>query len=915
MGEKIHLTIDGREIEAEKGENLLKVAKQNGFEIPSLCWMEHMLPTGSCRMCLVKIDGQRGLKTSCTTEVSEGMNVTAFDKEIEGIRRTNLEFILSDHNYDCSICQKSGECDLQDIAYKYQLGSEEIAKLNYLPVKPDLEPDFSSPVLNFQPDKCIKCGRCVAACTQIQGKGVLSFVERGFYMYPSPDYTSWDESTCDGCGECVQSCPTGALVEKPLVSMIRAMDIDRKVKTTCTYCGVGCQVEMWVKNEKVVRIRGVHAKPNNGRLCVKGRFGYEFINNKDRLTTPLIRKNGDLVEAGWDEALDLIAEKMTGIRDTHGSDALAGLASARCTNEDNYIFQKFFRASMGTNNIDHCARLCHAPTVAGLGKAFGSGAMTNPVEEFADADCILITGTNATETHPVTGTYIRNAAAKGAKIIVFDPRKIDIVKDSYLWMRQKSGTDVAWINGMINIIITEGYANDKFIKERTEGFEELKKAVSSYTPEKVEEITGIKAADLREAARVYATSEKSSIVYAMGITQHVTGTDNVLSLANLAMVTGQIGRASTGVNPLRGQNNVQGACDFGGLPNVYSGYQKVSNPSVKEKFQKAWDVENLSDKDGLTIVEIMNEASKGNIKGLYVMGENPMLSDPNLNHVEEALNKLDFLVVQDIFLTETTKYADVVLPAASAAEKEGTFTNSDRAVLRVRPALASPGESRGDWEILCDLSTRTGYAMDYKDSNAVMEEIAELTPIYGGISYKRLENEHLAWPCPTPEHKGTTFLHAEKFSRGLGLFTPVDFIPPAEAPDKEYPFILTTGRMLYHYHTATMTRRSAPLREFAPEGYLEICKEDLKDLGAADGDVLQISSRRGVITARAKMSDRVAKGVIFIPFHFSESPVNRLTNDVLDPQSKIPELKVAACKVETIKTPKKAPKETIANES
>jgi len=591
---------------------------------------------------------------------------------------------------------------------------------------------------------------------------------------------------------------------------------------------------------------------------------------------------------------------MTGIKETYGSDALAGLASARCTNEDNYVFQKFFRASLGTNNVDHCARLCHAPTVAGLGKAFGSGAMTNPIEEFADADCILITGTNATETHPVTGTYIRNAAAKGAKILVFDPRRIDIVQDSYLWMRQKSGTDVAWINGLINVIITEGYANEEFIKERTEGYDELKKAVSSYTPEKVEEISGIKADDLREAARVYATSEKSSIVYAMGITQHVTGTDNVLSLANLAMVTGQIGRASTGVNPLRGQNNVQGACDFGGLPNVYSGYQKVVDPAVREKFQKAWGVDKLSNENGLTIVEMMNEAADGKIKGLYVMGENPMLSDPNINHVKEALEKLDFLVVQDIFLTETTEFADVVLPAASAAEKEGTFTNSDRAVLRVRPALPAPGNSRGDWEIICDLSTRTGYPMSYTDSNAVMDEIAEVTPSYGGINYDRLENEHLSWPCPAPEHKGTTFLHADKFSRGLGLFSPVDFIPPAEQPDKEFPFILTTGRMLFHYHTATMTRRSAPLMEFAPEGYLEICKEDLKDLGASDGDKLQISSRRGVITAKAKMSDRVAKGVIFIPFHFSESPVNVLTNDALDPFSKIPELKVAACRVETV---------------
>ncbi len=896
--EIIHLTIDGRKIEAEKGQNLLKVALDNGFDIPHLCWMEKVSPSAACRMCIVKIEGERGLKTSCTTEVTDGMVVTAFDSEIEAARKTTLELILSDHYYDCSICHQNGECELQNVAYKYRMGSTKIASLNYLPEGPGHKNDTSSPVLNFNPLKCIKCERCIKACSEIQGKGVLSFVSRGFYMIPSTELTLWADSSCDGCGECVQACPTAALVEKPLVEMVRTIDVDKKVRSTCAYCGVGCQIEAWVKDDKVVRVRGVDAKPNNGRLCVKGRFGYEFINSSDRLTKPLIKKNGEFVEASWDEALDLVASKFSSVKEKYGSDAIAGLASARCTNEDNYVFQKFMRAVIGTNNVDHCARLCHAPTVAGLVTAFGSGAMTNPVEQLADADCILITGTNVTETHPVTGTYIKNAAAKGAKILVFDPRKIDIVKHSHLWMRQNSGTDVAWINGMINVIISEGLEDKEFIKNRTEGFEELKKAVAPYTPEKVEEITGIPADQLREAARIYATSEKSSIVYAMGITQHVTGTDNVLSLANLAMVAGQIGRPSTGVNPLRGQNNVQGACDLGGLPNVFSGYQKVTDPAVREKFQKAWNVEELPGEVGLTVVEMMDKAEKGSIKAMYIMGENPMMSDPNIKHVGEALEALDFLVVQDIFMTETTKYADVILPAASFAEKNGTFTNSDRSVLRVRRMVSLPGEAREDWDIVCGIASRMGYEMQYSDGKDVMEEIAEVTPIYGGITYERLETETLLWPCPTKEHKGTEYLHSKKFSRGLGHFTPVDFIPPAEQPDDEYPFILSTGRMLFHYHTATMTRRSAPLNKFAEKGYVEISSEDLKKLGLEDGARLKITTRRGEISVLAKESERVAPGVVFVPFHFSESPANMLTNDVLDPVSKIPELKVAACRVE-----------------
>jgi formate dehydrogenase alpha subunit len=658
-------------------------------------------------------------------------------------------------------------------------------------------------------------------------------------------------------------------------------------------------MDLWIRNNSIVRVRGAGPEvlPNKGRLCVKGRFGYEFLNSPDRLKTPLIKEDGVFRDASWDEALDLCARRLGDIRDQSGSRALAGLASARCTNEDNYIFQKFMRTALRTNSVDHCARLCHAPTVAGLVKAFGSGAMTNPIGDLAGADCILITGSNVSETHPVTATYIRNARDRGAKIIVIDPRKIDLIHGSYLWLRQKSGTDVAWINGLIHIILEEGLADRDFIESRTENFSALEEAVKSFTPQRVEEITGIPADKLRLAARAYGGAEKSAIVFAMGITQHITGTDNVLSLANLAMVCGQVGRPSTGVNPLRGQNNVQGACDLGGLPDVFPGYLSVTDPAVIQKFSRAWGVDHLSDESGLTVMEMMNAASEGRVKGMIIMGENPMLSDPDLTHVESSLRNLDFLVVQDIFMTETTALADVVLPAAASAEKDGTFTNTGRRVLRVRKAVDPPGEVKQDWQILCALSSRMGVPMNYSDASRIMDEIASVTPIYGGITYGRLEKEDLQWPCSSTDHPGTPYLHKETFSRGKGVFHPVDFIPPAEQPDREYPFILSTGRMLYHYHTATMTRRSEALNAFAPSAYGEINGEDLAALGGGNGDLLRVTTRRGEIKIPALVSDRVPPGVIFIPFHFYESPANRLTNDALDPVSKIPELKVAACRI------------------
>jgi len=901
VANKIAIKIDERRIEAEKGANLLQVARDNGLDIPGLCYHERLSVTGACRLCVVKIDGRPGMIPACTVAVTDGMQVTAFDEELESTRRMLIDLLLAEHNCDCLTCESAGACELQDLAYRYGLDTR--SRLFSPRVRELPERDTSSPVLDYDSSKCIACSRCIKACEEIQGKDVLSYAYRGLETIVAAGLGEWESSECDGCGECVQLCPTGAISEKLPLRPARSWEVD-KIQTTCSYCGVGCQLEMWVKDGEIVKVRGADAVPNYGSTCIKGRFGHTYLQKEDRLTTPLIRRNGKLEPATWEEALAEIKKRLFKIKDEHGPDALAGLSSAKCTNEENYLFQKFMRASVGTNNVDHCARLCHASTVAGLAAAFGSGAMTNSIAELEGAKCILVTGSNTTETHPVIASLIKRAVRyNGAKLIVIDPRQIDLVKYATLWLRQKNGTDVAWMNGMMNVILNEGLEDKAFIKERTENFDDFRKAIEQYTPEKVEKITTIPAEKLRAAARIYATAETSSLVYSMGITQHTTGTDNVLSTANLAMLTGNIGKPSTGVNPLRGQNNVQGACDVGALSNVYPGYQKVTDPAAQEKFEKAWGVK-LSPKIGLTVVEIMNAAAEGKVKGLIIMGENPMVSDPNLNHVEEGLKNLDFLVVSDIFLSDTTKLADVVLPAASFAETEGTFTNTERRVLLLRKVLEAPGEALPDWEIICKLSAQLGYPMHYNNAAQIMDEIASVTPIYGGIHHARLVPDGLQWPCPSDDHPGTVYLHKGKFNRGLGRFHPVDFIPPAELPDEEYPFILSTGRILFHYHTGTMSRRAEALNAFVNQGYAEIHPNDATRLGLEDGGWVKVRTRRGEITTMVKMTERVAEGSVFVPFHFAEAAANRLTNDALDPKAKIPELKVAACQIEKARTKK-----------
>lgn len=676
-----------------------------------------------------------------------------------------------------------------------------------------------------------------------------------------------------------------------------------RILTTCIYCGCGCGLYLQSEKGEIIGSYPSRNHPvSKGSLCVKGWNAYEFINKLDRLRVPLIKSNGGFKEVSWDRALAMVSRRLLEIKEKYGPDALAFLSSAKATNEENFLMMKLARAVFKTNNVDHCARLCHASTVVGLAATFGSGAMTNSINEFEEADLFLVTGSDTTEQHPLIGSRIINAVNdKGAKLIVVDPRKIELAKYATIYMAQSHGTDVAWINGMMNLIIKEGLYDKKYIEERIEDFAQLKRVVEPYTPDYVEKITSIPGHLLIETARLYAKSKKAMIVYSMGITQHTTGVDNVKSLANLAMLTAHVGFSSTGVNPLRGQNNVQGACDLGALPNVFSGYQKVTDETVRAKFEKRWAVDNLPRKEGLTVTEVFDKAREGKLKGLYIMGENPVISDPDSNHVRQALKKLEFLAINELFLSDTAQYADVLLPAASFAEKDGTFTNTERRVERIRKAIQPVGEARADWEILSEIARRSGYrGMDYRHPSEIMDEMAQLTSIYGGISYDRLDPFGLQWPCPSKDHPGTVYLHKDKFTKGKGTFMPCSYLAADELPDKEYNFVLSTGRVYWHWHTGTMTRRTSTLDREVPAGYVEMNPKDSEKLKVKGGDRVKISSRRGEIETAVLVTEKVKEGSVFVPFHFREAAANVLTNPAVDPVAKIPEYKVCAVKIEKI---------------
>ncbi len=885
----INVTIDGHKIQVSEGTSVLEAARRLDINIPTLCHIPGMDAEGFCRVCVVELVGARNLVPACAFILQEGMKIITDSPRVFNARRQVLDLLLSKHNANCFACYKHGDCLFHRYCLEYGLQKSSYEHLQaWKPI------DDSNPFYNFDPNKCILCRKCERICAEKQCVEALALCERGFDNHIAPAFDApLGNSACVSCGNCLTVCPTGALYPKTLLSG----HYNKMTETVCPYCGVGCKMGLLTHEGRVMGVQPLKGAANDGLMCVKGRFAYNFIQHPDRLKKPLIRKNGKLTEASWEEAYDVIIKAWNKAKAVGGGSAIAGLASARCTNEENYLFQKLLRGLGNTNNIDHCARLCHASTVAGLQMSFGSGAMTNSIAEITDMDVIFVIGSNTTETHPVIATKMRQAAKKGAVIIVAEPRRIELCNDAQFFLQIKPGTNVALLNGMLKAILEAGLENKNFINERTEGFNELKAYLDTVTVEECAEICRVEAALLRKAAETYARAKNAGIFYAMGITQHSTGTDGVRMVANLAMLCGQIGKEASGVNPLRGQNNVQGSCDMAALPGDLPGYQKVADPKAREKFSKAWGLP-VPETAGKTVSEIFNAIDDGEIKFLYIMGENPMVSDPDLNHLEKVLAKIPFLLVQDIFLNETAAFADVVLPAASFAEKDGTFTNTERRVQCLHKAVKLPGEAKADWQIITELMNKLGYKASYSHPAEIMAEINALTPSYGGITYNRLENgEGLQWPCLNEEHKGTKFLHKDKFTRGLGAFAVCPYTLSREVPDTEYPFILTTGRVLYQYHTRTMTGKSAGVQEIAGEPYVEINRLDAHSLGIANGDKVTVSSRRGSVITTAKVVETIGRGVLFMPFHYSQAAANRLTNKALDPYAKIPELKVCAVKI------------------
>lgn len=899
----VRVTIDQQTIEVAAGTTVLEAARTAGVHIPTLCYDPNTTPFGGCRTCLVRVAGNPRPVASCTLPCDDGMEIHTDDPQVNELVRDVVELQLSDHPDNCTACAESGHTELHDLADSLGLGNVN-GNNRFAGTKRDQPTEETNPFIIRDFAGCIACGKCIRVCDEARGQVAIHWQGHGFDLKVASPFD--DVLDCEFCGHCVDVCPTGALREKMSEGLPAP---DRTVETICGYCGVGCGITVHLHEQEVIRITGAHDNPSNtaGALCVKGKFGYDFVNHPDRLGStpesgdrivgPLVRKDGQLVPVSWDEALDEVARGLLAARDTHGPRSVAGFPSAKCTNEENYLLQKLLRAGLGTNNVDHCTRLCHASSTKGLQMAFGTGAMTNATDDFEYADVIFACGTNTIENHPVAALKMKQAVHKGAKLIVADPRRIEMVEWADIWLDLQPGTNSALLLGMLHVILAEGLTDDAFIAARTEGFDAAREAALKYPPELAQTITGVDANKIVDAARLYGKADRGAIYNGMGITQHIAGTDNMLCLTNLALATGNVGRAGTGVNPLRGQNNVQGSCDMAGVPAELPGYQKLTDPAVRDKFATAWDAE-IPDWVGKTLMEITDGALTGDIRALYVLGENPVLSDPDVNKTIRGLKNLDMLVVQDIFMTETAELAHVVLPGVTFLEKEGTFTNTDRRVQRVRAAIDPLPGARTDLEIIQAVSNRVGLPMDYANAEAVWDEIRSVWAGVAGMSYERLEQTGLQWPCPSEDHPGTPHLYVDTFPIGKGQFFPVSFIPSAEMPDDDYPLMLTTGRWLLHYHTGSMSRRSKGIDEALPEGFVEIHPQDAAKLGLLPDQWVQVRSRRGEIKVRALVSQRARPGVVFIPFHFAEAAANALTNTALDEKCKIPELKVCAVHIE-----------------
>ncbi|SNS71671.1 NAD-dependent formate dehydrogenase catalytic subunit /NAD-dependent formate dehydrogenase iron-sulfur protein [Noviherbaspirillum humi] len=908
-GQAVSFSLNGRTVTARAGETLLSVCKRENIDVPHLCHKDGLESAGNCRACVVEVAGERTLAPSCCRSVAPDMKVTTDSERAVKAQRMVLELLQS----DLPEADYTRHNEVDEWARKMEVGRPRFAPRAPFPS------DYSHPAISVNLDACIQCTRCLRACRDEQMNNVIGLALRGeaaTIVFDMGD--PMGNSTCVACGECVQACPTGAIM--PARGAALAVP-DKSVDSVCPYCGVGCQLTYHVKDNRIEYVEGRDGPANSGRLCVKGRYGFDYAHHPQRLTRPLIRradapKRADMAmnpedvlsvfrEASWEEALALAAGKLKTIRDQHGGRALAGFGSAKGSNEEAYLFQKLVRTGFASNNVDHCTRLCHASSVAALLEGIGSGAVSNPVRDIEQADVAIIIGANPTVNHPVAATWMKNAAAAGTRLIVLDPRRSELAAIAHRHLQFKPDTDVALLNAMMHVIVEEGLVDEGFIADRTSGFEALKANVAAYSPEKMAPICGIDADTIRYVARLYASAKSAMILWGMGVSQHVHGTDNARCLIALALMTGQIGRPGTGLHPLRGQNNVQGASDAGLIPMMYPDYQRVDNPEAKARFESLWGMA-LDDRPGLTVVEVMKAIKAGEVKGMYIMGENPAMSDPDANHARESLAALEHLVVQDIFLTETAYLADVVLPASAFAEKTGTFTNTDRLVQLGRQAIDPPGDARQDLWIIQQMANGLGLDWRYGDVAEVFDEMRRSMPSIGGITWERLQREDaVTYPCMQEGDPGAPVVFTDSFptATGRARFVPADIIPAAERPDADYPLVLITGRQLEHWHTGSMTRRAGVLDALEPDPVALVHPLDLADLGVAPGGVITIASRRGEVSLYARADDSSPPGAVFVPFCYYEAAANRLTNDALDPFGKIPEFKYCAVRITPGGTP------------